>query len=69
MQSSCTDVLLIIALASTALSDECDWAPNPKAPQNAFPINTDAPVLLRTVDHGKAYTAGKPGYEFVLIHL
>ncbi len=43
--------------------------PAPDPTPNTYPINTTAPVLVRTVANGQAYRAGPPGGEFWVLHL
>ena len=59
----------LLAVLVGAAAVECDWAPDPAAPQNNYPID-DAPLRLnRTVANGKAYLGGQPGFEFYVLHL
>jgi isopenicillin-N N-acyltransferase-like protein len=55
--------------AGTAYGAYCNGSPGPDAQPNNFPINTAAPQLLKTVNNGKSYVAGQPGFEFYVTHL
>lgn len=56
-------------LAASAYGAYCHGKPAADAPANPNPINTDAPKFVRKNDHGAVYEAGRPGYEFHVIHL
>ena len=47
----------------------CSGGPNPAAQPNPFPINSTAPVFLRSVSNGHAYLAGSPLSPFYVTHL
>ncbi|KAA0153182.1 hypothetical protein FNF27_07763 [Cafeteria roenbergensis] len=57
------------ALASSAGAAYCHGKPNPNAQPNLYDINEDAPVPVRTHANGKAFRAGKPGFDFWVIHV
>jgi hypothetical protein len=61
--------LLYLLLLTAVVADECDWAPDPNAKPNNYPIDTAAPVLNRTTTNGKAYVAGQPGFQYFIAHL
>lgn len=67
----CSPVTLCVILiaASTSFAAMCDWAPDPKAPQNTYPINKQALVFSHSVPNGKAYRGGQPGFEFYVAHV
>ena len=64
-------LLLLLSLAPHSIfADECDWAPDPLAKPNLYPIDDGSLLRLnRTVPNGKAYLGGQPGFEFFVAHL
>ena len=61
---------VLVALASSiAEAAMCHGSPSPDAQQNTNPINTAAPVFVKSVPNGKLFNVGAGDDVIPLVHL
>jgi hypothetical protein len=61
--------LAIASLCSVSLAAFCHGKPDPNAKPNLFPINTDAPVFVKSVKNGHLYEATMGDRKLPIVHL
>mmetsp|Transcript_13527 Transcript_13527/g.31136 ORF Transcript_13527/g.31136 Transcript_13527/m.31136 type:complete len:438 (+) Transcript_13527:18-1331(+) len=60
---------VLLAVQHGALAAYCHGKPDPKAQPNLNPIFTDAPVFVKSVEHGKLFTVGDGEDRINVVHV